>query len=264
MSAISVNGTGIGDAEIDAEMQYHPAPTRAAARKNAAEALVVRRLLLDEVARLGVSVDEPARENGALETEEEAVIRALLAREIATPEPDEAACRRYYEGHRRRFHSPELFEAAHILFAAAPGAAPARARARQAAEETLAELARAPERFADLARARSACSSAPNGGSLGQVSRGDTVAEFETYLLSLDPGEICAAPVETRYGYHIVRLDRRRAGRELPFDLVHARIAAYLVQVAWRRAVHQYVQILAGAGRIAGLDLGQTSSPLVQ
>src|SRR3546814_7417746 len=43
-------------------------------------------------------------------------IRQLLDREIVVPAPDEASCKRYYENNRRRFRSPDLFEASHILF----------------------------------------------------------------------------------------------------------------------------------------------------
>ena len=42
-------------------------------------------------------------------------MRALIEREVVTPEPDEAACLRFYERNRQRFRSGDLYEAAHIL-----------------------------------------------------------------------------------------------------------------------------------------------------
>ena len=46
----------------------------------------------------------------------------LLDHEVTTPVADEAACRRYYDNNiQRRFRSPDLFEAAHILISADPG-----------------------------------------------------------------------------------------------------------------------------------------------
>ncbi len=115
-----------------------------------------------------------------------------------------------------------------------------------------------------MARAFSDCPSATDGGRLGQVGRGDTTPEFEAALLSLEPGQIYPEPVQTRYGVHVLRLDRKIAGRTLPFEQVRERIAVYLEESSWRRAVAQYVALLAGQARIAGFDMAGASSPLVQ
>ena len=68
-------------------------------------------------------------------------------------------------------------------------------------------------------------------------------------MLRLQPGEMSAAPVETRYGFHIIRLDRHIPGRELPFEAVHARIAGYLAERVERTAIAQYVARLAAKPR---------------
>lgn len=254
-----VNGVEIAEAAVLAEMQHHPAPTREAAFRQALEALVVRELLLQEARRLGI---DDAREGDELP--EEAAIRRLLAQQVVVPSADEASCRRYYDNNRKRFRAPELFEAEHILFAAAPDDREAREAARAACAAAIAALEAAPERFAELARDHSACPSRDEGGKLGRITRGSTVPEFETFLMSLDPGEICPRPVETRYGFHVVRLTDRSGGEELPFETVQARIAAYLAESAWRRGVAQYVQVLAGQARIEGIDLNGAETPLVQ
>ena len=62
-------------------------------------------------------------------------------------------------------------------------------------------------------------------------------------------------PVATRYGVHIIRLDRRHAGRDLPFELVADRIAEYLHERVERRATAQYIARLVSAARIEGIDL---------
>ena len=128
----------------------------------------------------------------------------------------------------------------------------------------LAEVLATPQRFADRARELSACPSATHGGNLGQVSRGQTVPEFETFLFNLEPGQICPVPVKTRFGYHVLRLDRRIEGRQLPFEAVSEQIAAYLREHVWRRAVSQYLQLLVGQAEIRGIALNGASTPLVQ
>ena len=57
METILVNGAEIPPAAVAAEMQYHPAPSRQQAWTAAATALVIRQLLLQEAARLGIAAD---------------------------------------------------------------------------------------------------------------------------------------------------------------------------------------------------------------
>src|SRR5437016_113282 len=117
---VSVNGTVIPREVIAREVQNHPAEKPILAWRAAARALVVRELLLQESRRLDIAA-EPLRDaEGRSETAEEAAMRALIEREVVTPEPDEAACLRFYEQNHRRFRTGDLYEAAHILIAA-PG-----------------------------------------------------------------------------------------------------------------------------------------------
>lgn len=259
LARVAINGAKIAEQAILAEMQHHPAPSVGDAMRAAAEALAVRELLLQEARRLELT---PAREGD--ETEEDALVRRLIAREVIAPRADEAVCRRYYDNNRRRFRLPDAFEAQHILYAAAPDDAAARAGARARAQSALECALIAPALFDKLAREESDCPSRKNGGRLGPIQRGDADAVFETYLMSLSDGEICPVPVETKYGFHVIRLIRKRPGRELSFEHVVPRIAAYLEESAWRRAVAQYVSILAGRARIEGIDLAASPSPLVQ
>jgi len=261
METVRVNGTEIAPATIAAEMQYHPAHSREEAWMAAATALVVRLLLLQEAARLdiapGVGSDEGA-------SPEEAVIQALLAHEVETPEADEETCRRYWAANTAKFSSPDVYEAAHILFPAPPDDETARNAAKSAASETIALLDADPTRFAALARQRSACPSAAAGGLLGQQSRGDLVPEIETFVMALEEGQICPIPVASRYGYHVLRLDRLVPGATLPFEAAAPRLARYLKTQSWQRAVSQYLRILAGRSTIEGLVFAGAVTPLVQ
>ena len=250
---ITVNEKVIGEREIAHETQYHPADTFEQARRKAAEALVVRELLLQRAGRLMVE------EDGA-----EARIEALIAREVKIPRADAETCRRYYQTHLGRFRSPDLVEARHILFLADPDDAQAVAAARAKAENVIELLGQRPDRFAELARELSACSSSKQGGTLGQLTRGSTVPEFETFLFELEPGQLCPVPVRTRYGFHVLQLQRRVEGKTLPFEAVQEKIAEYLEESAWRVAVRQYIQLLVGRSKITGIELKGTSSPLMQ
>jgi len=253
--AVSVNGVAIARDAIQREMQHHPADKPIAARQQAARALVVRELLLQRARYLGVTPEPLKDADDRRETDEEAMIRALIAREVTVPEPDDETCRRYYTQNRARFRAADIYEAAHILFAAVPSDGQAYAQARADAEAVLATLQEGPDSFAALARAYSRCPSAAQGGNLGQITTGQTTPEFEKALMQLAPGEISTEPVATRYGFHIVRLDRKHPGEVVPYQAVAERIADYLRENVERRAHAQYVARLVSAARIEGMDL---------
>jgi peptidyl-prolyl cis-trans isomerase C len=237
------------------EMQHHPAAKPIAAWRQAAQALVVRELLLQRAHHLGLT-PEPIREaEGRQETDDEALMRATIEREVVVPEPDDQSCRRYYANNKARFRSPDIYEASHILFAALAGEPEAYAQARAEAVAVLETLHQNPDAFAALARAYSTCPSATQGGNLGQITRGQTTPEFEQALAALTPGELCAEPVATRYGLHVIRLDRRHDGRLLPYEVVAGRIAEYLRESVQRRASAQYVARLVSAADIGGLTM---------
>ena len=260
---VAVNDTIIANADIAREVQNHEGVSPIVAWEAATRALVVRELLSQRAQELSL-VAEPRSENGLRETEEEALIRMLLEAEVSTPTAEEADCRRYYQSNLARFRSQDLYEPLHILFKAARDDEAAYAQAVTQAEIVLAEVQVAPDRFESIAKALSACPSSSDGGRLGQIARGDTTPEFEAALMPLEAGQICPEVVRTRYGMHVVRLDRKVRGAVLPFEQVHARIAAYLEASSSRRAVAQYVTLLAGQARISGFDIAGATSPLEQ
>ena len=262
---ILVNGTAIPATAVAAEVQNHPSDDPAIAVAEASRALVIRELLLQRANDLGMEPAPETDDAGRRETDDEALIRQVLEAEVIVPEADHSACHRYYENNLKKFASPVLYEATHILFAASPEDLSAYQEAVGKAERVIAALADArPNAMAKMAEELSDCPSGQNGGNLGQVARGDTVPEVETFLDNLEQGQLSPVPVKSRYGAHVLRLDRRIEGRQLPFDMVEDRIAAYLEEASWRRAVAQYVRLLAGQAAITGADLEAATSPLVR
>lgn len=262
--SIMVGGREIPAAAIAAEAQNHPAPNAEAAFVAAAEALAVRQLLLDEAQRLGLEPGDDRDADGPELTREDALIDALLAREIRVPEADEATCRRFFERHPDRFTSPPLVEAAHILIAADPADDLAMGLATGDARMLIRQIAADPASFEDLARARSACPSREQGGNLGQIQPGQMVKPFEEALFALPAGSLCPNPVRSRFGVHVIRAGRRVEGHSLPFEAVHGAIAGYLEEASYRRAAAQYIAILAEAAGVSGVTLGSADGALVQ
>jgi len=252
---ISVNGHIISTGAITREIQYHPASSPSVSWRRAAEALVLRELLRGEVQRNSIVVTPLVDEKGRRETTEEAQIRALLDREVSVPAPAEEELRRYYKANQAKFRSLELFEARHILVAARATDAAGFAMAREKALALAGEIEKNPSSLDDLARAHSDCASSGEGGRLGQFTLDEMTPEFAAAVATLAERETTREPVETRYGLHIIRLDRRIPGVQLPFESVASRISEYLTDRARRTATAQYLARLVSRAEITGIEI---------
>ncbi len=257
LSTVTVNGEVISPEAIAAEAQNHPAPKAkpGIAWMAAARALAVRALLLQEAHRRGLTPAPQQVGEGRIETEDEALIRQLLDLALDPAAPTEAELRAAFAADPERWRAPTLYEAAHILLPVLPGDGESLATARAQAEALLAEIRRSPRAFEDIARRYSACSSREAGGRLGQLVSGDTVPEFEAAMDAMEEGALCTAPVQTRYGLHIIRLDARASGAVLPFEVVAPRISDLLEKAAWARAARDYVANLARDAQVTGVTL---------
>jgi len=261
---IYVNGVEITLEDIQQEVQNHEAETAKDAYLSAARALVIRELLLQKAQGLGIDAEPMEDAQGRRETNDDAKVRQLLEQEVDVPRAGEEECQRYFEQHQDKFSSDTIYEARHILLAGALEDPVARRKGMVKAAQIIESLNKTPERFGEFAREFSQCPSAKEGGNLGQLTKGQTVPEFETVLFELEEGQMSPTPVPSPFGYHIIQLDRIIEGRQLPFDHVKAKIAAFLEASSWSRAVAQYIGILAGEAEIKGIQIDGADSPLVQ
>lgn len=220
------------------------------------EVAAVHELIRQRADELGL-LDEAADEAAA-----ERAIERTLAEEVTVPEPAEAECRRWFEANRARFRSGDLVHARHILFQITPGAPVAAVRGL--AEAMLQELRAQPQHFEARAREHSNCPSGAQGGQLGQLQRGETVPEFDKALFTDNSIGVLPKLVTTRHGFHIIAVDERIEGKELPFEVVREEVAAELRKRSEARALSQYVRVLAANADIEGVELDAATSPLVQ
>ena len=260
-AALMVNDHPIAQRHIAAEMQHFPGDQFESSWHQAARALIIRELLLQQARRLALDTTPQADVQGGIETEEDALIRALIEREVPPCEAPPEQVRRHYDDHPERFMTPLLQETEHILIAARRDQADAFAAARAKADQLHARLLQAPERFAELARRFSDCASGAEGGRLGQLGPGETTPPFEAALQRLAPGDI-STPVETAYGFHLIRLLRRGEPRRLPFEAVSSVIADRLTEQAHRRAIARYIAQLIAQADIQGFTPEPSPPPI--
>jgi peptidyl-prolyl cis-trans isomerase D len=131
----------------------------------------------------------------------------------------------YYEQNAARLSGKEERRASHILINA-PKEMPAadRAKAKEKAAALLAQVRKAPDSFADVARKNSQDpGSAPNGGDLDFFGRGAMVKPFEDAAFALKKGDISDL-VESDFGFHIIKLVDIKSPKQKSFDELKASI----------------------------------------
>ena len=253
---VVVNDETIPSAAIAAEAQNHNAPKDkpGIAWRKAAQALAIRALLLQEARVRGLTPDPQELAPGRFETEDEALIRALLDDALSiVPVTDDAVYAEWAKG-PDRYRSAPLWDVSHILCACDPRDNGERATAEARIGAILRNLRGDAKGFAAAAR-QSDCGSKASGGHLGQLGPGDTVPEFEVALRALTEGAISTVPILTRHGWHIIRLNAIAPGQVLPFDTVRPKIAQALEKAAWARASRDFVEKLAQGAKITGASL---------
>ncbi len=169
-----------------------------------------------------------------------------------TDVPDEKI-KRYYQQNIQSYIVPEKRSARHILIKAEEDEGAERlAEKRQRAEDILAKAKAEGADFAELAKEFSEGPSAPGGGDIGFFSRGQMVPPFENAVFAMQEGDVSEV-VQTRFGFHIIKLDRIELERVKPLDEVKEDIVEAISKqeasaAAWKTANKAYEGIiLAGS-----------------
>jgi peptidyl-prolyl cis-trans isomerase D len=130
------------------------------------------------------------------------------------PAPAAEVLKVLYEAEKdARFATPEERHAKHILI----GFGADKAAAKEKAEALLKQI-KGGGKFADIASASSEDpGSKKDGGDLGWVRRGTMVPKFEEALFEMKAGEV-VGPIETEFGWHLIRLEEVKAPSIRPYD----------------------------------------------
>ncbi len=149
----------------------------------------------------------------------------------------------FYNENPSYFTQPERVHASHILVNMENTATDEeKALALKKIKEIEQELKYGAD-FAELAKLKSEGPSGPNGGDLGEFTRGQMVGEFETIAFALPEGKISGI-VETQFGYHIIKLHTRYPESSVPFEEVKAEINKYLFDEKSSNKLNDFLESL--------------------
>ncbi|MEO1330514.1 MAG: peptidyl-prolyl cis-trans isomerase [Pseudomonadota bacterium] len=169
-------------------------------------------------------LDDDLDEDPALLAELEKIKRELVARnffektlEEARAAIDDETAKARYDADIAKIETPEEVRARHILVKTEEEANAVKAEADGGAD------------FAELAKEKSTGPSAPRGGDLGFFTAERMVPEFSAAAFALQAGEI-SEPVQTAFGWHVIKLEERRRQQPPSFEQVKERLVEALAR----------------------------------
>lgn len=199
------------------------------------EYLVERHLLAQAAVKEGEA--DSAEYKARLAFYQAKALRDAYFAEKLKPSVTEEAIRKAYEKEAVKIKPEDRARARHILVAT------------KAEAEAVIERLKKGEKFEDIAKQVSLDGSKDYGGDLGYFTASEMVPAFSKAAFDLQPGEI-SGPVKTQYGWHVIKLEDRKAGGPQPYDKVHDAIKLVLL----REAVQDKLVELRKAANIEVLD----------
>ena len=229
----TVLATVNGDPITEADLAFAPSregPQSGDPRTDRAQrlaTLIELRAIAAEAERQGLADDDFERRLRAVRDQQLAA--AYMRGNIEGQLTDENL-RARYDREIAQFEAPEEIRASHILV-----------ETEDEAKAIIEELDAGAD-FAALAAERSTGPSGPNGGDLGFFGPGRMVPAFDEAARALDVGAVTAEPVETQFGFHVIKVTDKRTATPPPFEAVRDQI----------RQIEGRERELAEVGRIRG------------
>lgn len=229
-SAAMVNGVSIPQARIDARVKDAVAQGQTDSpelRKAVRENMIRFELVIQEAKKLGL--DKKPEVVQQIDTATQQVLLTAFVRDYAENHPiSDDVLKQEYDKLKAKLGDKE-YNARHILVAT-----------EAEAKDIITQLGgKKPKKFEALAAKSKDTGSAENGGSLGWSAPSNFVPEFANALVSLKKGEYTKTPVQSQFGWHVIKLDDVRDLKAPPFDEVKPQLQQRLQQQAIQKAIEE-------------------------
>jgi len=178
-----------------------------------------------------------AQEGKRLQDLEEEYRQQLLSEKIMSIElrprisqPEEDEIKDYYNKNKSKMIEPPKIEVSHILIKDNPNASLSeRSRIKKNAQEILKKTLNS-KNFEQMARTYSEDeTSKALGGNIGYVAKGEWLPEIDNVLFSLKTGQVASTLLQSRWGYHIVKVTAKKRKRTVPYEDMRSRILNFLM-----------------------------------
>lgn len=222
----TVNGKPIPKARADIlvrERTQQGAPDNAQLRQAVREDLVNREVIMQEAERRGVTKSVDVQQQMEL-ARQQVVLRAFLTEWARANPISEDQLKAEYEKVKSQMGGNE-YKARHILV-----------ETEGEAKEIIVKLKKG-DKFEELAKGSKDPGSKDNGGDLGWNTPQTFVKPFSDAMTKLKKGDTTDAPVQTQFGWHVIRLDETRPVKHPPFEEVRPQLQQRLQQQALEKLV---------------------------
>jgi peptidyl-prolyl cis-trans isomerase C len=173
---------------------------------------------------------------------EDLFVRAFVETKVSGPgEVSDSMARAYFDSNPRDFWTPDSIRARHIIIRASQNDTPTDIENKKQTLRDLRARAQKGESFAELARQYSEDPAAERGGDLGYFTHRDMVGTFSDAAFALKPGQLSDV-VETQFGYHIIKLEDRKASRKLQYEEVENALKSQIGQYMAIQALQNHLQ----------------------
>ena len=160
------------------------------------------------------------------------LVKCLFDRVLDPVSVSDAEVSDFYNKNLAKFEAPASMKAHHILV-----------DDEATAKSLMENLKKDPSKFEEIAKASSKCPSKTNGGDLGEFTEGQMVPEFEKACKEAEVNKI-VGPVKTQFGYHLIRVDSKRAAGTRKFEEVKEEIKAQLLPQKQKETFDAYLTSL--------------------
>ena len=215
----TVNGKAIPAAQMDAALKQAAAqgqPDSPQLREMIKKSLIGREVLVQEATKQGVAANKDVKD--ALEqARQDIVIRALLVDYVKKNPVSDAEIKTAYEQFKATKGDKE-YHARHILV-----------KTEKEATDIIAKL-KGGAKFEELAKVSQDPGSAANGGDLDWAPAGRYVKPFGDAMVTLKDGQFTDKPVQSEFGYHVIKVEGSRAAKVPALEEIKPQIAESLTQ----------------------------------
>ena len=240
----SVDGDKITKADValvlqDPRIDFAKLPKNA--QKQVLEQIINKKLLAKQAIKDGIENDSSYKD-ALSKMKQDLAFQVWQKNEIAKHKPSEGEIKKFYDENKANFVVPTTLKASHILL-----------EKESEAKSIIKQINSASNKqakFTALAQSKSIGPTGKNGGKLGEFPASQMVPEFSAAAEKMSAGSYSKSPVKTQFGYHVIYLESKKAGKSLSFNEVKGNISQMLIGNAYNKEVKEISDKLRKTAKI--------------
>ena len=200
-------------------------------RRAVLDQIISSKLLLID-ARHNLYETEPEFKAELAKLRESLLINYAGGKVFSSVKVSDEDARKFYNENPDKFNEGETVNADHILV-----------DSKEKALEILEKINSGELSFNEAAQQFSSCPSGQRGGNLGDFGRGQMVPEFDKAVFELEIGDITSEPIQTQFGYHLIKLNSKSESSVIPYEEIEGQLKEMLLgekrREAYERKINQ-------------------------